>query len=318
MAKHGLAAGLKANVVLYGALAANLGIAVAKFVAASISGSSSMLTEGVHSLVDCGNQVLLLYGQKRARKQPDRSHPFGYGRELYFWAFVVAMLIFAVGAGVSIYEGVRHYADPEPLRDPTINYVVLAIAFILEGSSWTIAVRELGAQRGSLTWWQLIVWSKDPARFMVLLEDSAALVGLLIAECRSKADRAVATNGCRAAGGHSCQPRAHDPLLTRVGIRGDQRRLRGRFVDGSGRAVDQRHRAGTQGALAPSDIDLHPAGAPRGRHRLVAEQRSDGTIANRYRFWNGTGVGLLCSSCLSLQLTGPRCGQRVDRGFLQR
>jgi cation diffusion facilitator family transporter len=181
MAKHGLAAGLKANVVLYGALAANLGIAVAKFVAASISGSSSMLTEGVHSLVDCGNQVLLLYGQKRARKQPDRSHPFGYGRELYFWAFVVAMLIFAVGAGVSIYEGVRHYADPEPLRDPTINYVVLAIAFILEGSSWTIAVRELGAQRGSLTWWQLIVRSKDPARFMVLLEDSAALIGLLIA-----------------------------------------------------------------------------------------------------------------------------------------
>jgi len=181
MPEQGSAAGLKANIVLYGALAANLGIAVAKFVAASISGSSSMLTEGVHSLVDCGNQVLLLYGQKRARKQPDRSHPFGYGRELYFWAFVVAMLIFAVGAGVSIYEGVLHYTDPEPLRDPTINYVVLAIAFLLEGSSWTIAVRELGARRGSFSWWQLVVQSKDPARFMVLLEDSAALVGLLIA-----------------------------------------------------------------------------------------------------------------------------------------
>ena len=174
-------AGLKANIVLFGALFANLGIAVAKFVAAAMTGSSSMLTEGVHSLVDSGNQVLLLYGQHRAKRPPDRNHPFGYGREAYFWAFVVAMLIFAVGAGVSIYEGVLHYTRPEPLRNPLINYIVLGVAFALEGGSWTIAVRELAAQRAGASWWQLVVRSKDPSSFIVLFEDSAALVGLVIA-----------------------------------------------------------------------------------------------------------------------------------------
>lgn len=172
---------IRANIVLYGALAANLGIAVAKFVAAGITGSSSMLTEGVHSLVDSGNQVLLLYGQNRAKRPPDRSHPFGYGRELYFWAFVVAILIFAVGAGVSIYEGIRHLAEPEPLGDATLNYIVLAVAFVLEGTSWAIAVKEFGARRGSASWWTSVRRSKDPAGFIVLFEDSAALVGLLLA-----------------------------------------------------------------------------------------------------------------------------------------
>ena len=167
--------------MLYGALAANLGIAVAKFVAAAVSGSSSMLTEGVHSLVDSGNQVLLLYGQSRARKPPDPKHPFGYGREVYFWAFVVAMLIFAVGAGVSIYEGILHYTDPEPLGDPLINYVVLGVALVLEGGSWTIAVRELATERGDAGWWTLVRHSKDPSSFIVLFEDSAALIGLAIA-----------------------------------------------------------------------------------------------------------------------------------------
>ncbi|WP_337180513.1 cation diffusion facilitator family transporter [Sphingopyxis granuli] len=172
---------IKANIVLYGALFANLGIAAAKFVAAAISGSSSMLSEGVHSLVDSGNQLLLLYGQARAKRAPDDQHPFGYGRELYFWAFVVAILIFAVGAGISIYEGWTHIAAPEPLRDPTINYIVLAIAFLLEGASWTIAVRQFDAGRNGLGWWQAIRRSKDPAGFIVLFEDSAALAGLVIA-----------------------------------------------------------------------------------------------------------------------------------------
>jgi len=178
---NSLAARIRENIVLYGALAANLGIAVAKFVAAAITGSSSMLTEGVHSVVDSGNQLLLLYGQHRAKRPPDAAHPFGYGRELYFWAFVVAILIFAVGAGVSIYEGWLHIREPEPLRDPTVNYVVLVVAALLEGSSWTIAVREFGRGKGRLGWWQAIRRSKDPAGFIVLFEDSAALAGLAIA-----------------------------------------------------------------------------------------------------------------------------------------
>ncbi|WP_230482158.1 cation diffusion facilitator family transporter [Sphingomonas sp. Leaf21] len=181
MPETGLTARIRENLVLYGALAANLGIAVAKFVAAGITGSSSMLTEGVHSVVDSGNQILLLYGQKRAKRPPDTIHPFGYGRELYFWAFVVAILIFALGAGISIYEGWLHIQTPEPLRDPTVNYIVLAIAFALEGASWTIAVREFAQAKGDNGWWQAIHESKDPAGFIVLFEDSAALAGLVIA-----------------------------------------------------------------------------------------------------------------------------------------
>ncbi|SEK06618.1 cation diffusion facilitator family transporter [Sphingobium sp. AP50] len=177
----GISGRLRENIVLYGALFANVGIAIAKFVAGAISGSSSMLTEGVHSLVDSGNQVLLLYGQAKAKRPADANHPFGYGRELYFWAFVVAILIFAVGAGVSIYEGWLHIAEPEPLRDPTINYVVLGVAGLLEGTSWAIAVREFNGKRGASSWWESIRRSKDPAGFIVLFEDSAALIGLGIA-----------------------------------------------------------------------------------------------------------------------------------------
>ena len=171
----------QSNLVLYAALAANLGIGVAKFVAAGITGSSSMLTEGVHSCVDSGNQLLLLYGQKRAAKPADEAHPFGYGRELYFWAFVVAILIFAVGAGVSIYEGYRHVLTPEDLTDPLVNYIVLAVAAAMEGASWFVAVREFAGSKGDLGWWQAIRRSKDPAGFIVLFEDSAALIGLAIA-----------------------------------------------------------------------------------------------------------------------------------------
>jgi cation diffusion facilitator family transporter len=175
------ASGWRANLVLYAALAANIGIAVAKFVAAAITASSSMLTEGVHSLVDSLNQVLLLYGQRRAKRPPDSEHPFGYGRELYFWAFVVAILIFGLGAGVSVYEGYLHILDPEPLRDPLVNYIVLGIATAMEGTSWVIAIREFRESKGDCGWWKAIRESKDPAGFIVLFEDSAALAGLIVA-----------------------------------------------------------------------------------------------------------------------------------------
>ncbi|WP_267397042.1 MULTISPECIES: cation diffusion facilitator family transporter [unclassified Sphingomonas] len=178
---HGFTARIRENLVLYGALAANLGIGVAKFIAAAITGSSSMLTEGVHSCVDSGNQLLLLYGQHKAKRPADTAHPFGYGRELYFWAFVVAILIFAVGAGVSIYEGYRHIIEPEPLSNPLINYIVLAVSALLEGSSWFLAMREFAAKKGDTAWWSAIRRSKDPAGFIVLFEDSAALAGLAIA-----------------------------------------------------------------------------------------------------------------------------------------
>lgn len=171
----------ESTLVILAALAANLGIAVAKFVAAAISGSSAMLTEGVHSVVDSGNQLLLLWGQHRAKRPPDAIHPFGYARELYFWSFVVAIMIFAVGAIVSIYEGWKHVVEPEPLLDPTINYAVLAIAFALEGASWTMAVRAFARRKGDLGWWQAVHRSKDPGGFIVLFEDSAALVGLVVA-----------------------------------------------------------------------------------------------------------------------------------------
>ena len=171
----------ESNLFIFAALAANLGIAVAKFIAASISGSSSMLSEAFHSVVDSGNQVLLLYGQHRAKRPPDHQHPFGYGRELYFWSFVVAILIFAIGAGLSIYEGYRHIVEPERLTNPTLNYIVLAVSAALEGTSWAIAVREFRRGKGDMGWWQAVRHSKDPPNFIVLFEDSAALAGLVVA-----------------------------------------------------------------------------------------------------------------------------------------
>ncbi|WP_425228207.1 cation diffusion facilitator family transporter [Sphingomonas sp.] len=183
---------LRANIVLYGALAANLGIGVAKFVAAAITGSSSMLSEGVHSCVDSLNQVLLLYGQHSAKRPADAAHPFGYGRELYFWAFVVALLIFTVGAGVSFYEGYQHIRHPAEMTNPTVNYIVLGFSMLLEGSSWAVAWREFNQGRGNVGWWQAIRQSKDPAGFIVLFEDSAALIGLLIALAGNVAAHALA------------------------------------------------------------------------------------------------------------------------------
>jgi cation diffusion facilitator family transporter len=163
------------------ALIGTLLIAVTKGIAAAITGSSAMLSEAVHSVVDTGNEILLLYGQKQSAKPADRRHPFGYGRELYFWCFVVALLIFAVGAGVSIYEGVIHFRHPEPISKPWINYVVLALAFLFEGGSWLFAWKAFSEARRDQGFWESIRESKDPTSFMVLFEDSAALVGIVIA-----------------------------------------------------------------------------------------------------------------------------------------
>jgi len=169
------------KLVLFAALGANLGIAVAKFVAAAFTGSSAMLTEGFHSVVDSTNQLLLLYGERASNKPADDIHPLGYGREIYFWSFVVAILIFATGAGLSIYEGIEHIRHPSPIEDATIAYVVLGISLLLEGASWLTAVREFRRTQGDLGWWKAVRRSKDPSTFIVLFEDSAAMFGLVVA-----------------------------------------------------------------------------------------------------------------------------------------
>ncbi|MCG6859286.1 MAG: cation diffusion facilitator family transporter [Salaquimonas sp.] len=167
--------------VIFAALAGNALIAVTKFVAATITGSSAMLSEGIHSLVDTGNQGLLLYGLRRARKPADEKHPFGYGAELYFWSFVVAILIFAVGAGISIYEGVQKVLHPHAVENPLINYVVLALAFVFEAVAWFIALKEFQTTRGKNGYLEAVRESKDPTVFTVLFEDTAAMLGLVCA-----------------------------------------------------------------------------------------------------------------------------------------
>lgn len=167
--------------VIYAALIGNSLIAICKFVAAGITGSSAMLSEAIHSVVDSGNQLLLLHGIRRARRAPDEKHPFGYGMELYFWTFVVAILIFAIGSGLSFYEGVQHLLHPEPMTNPTVNYVVLALSMVFEGVAWTIAYREFSRTRGDASILSAIRHSKDPTVFTVLFEDTAAMIGLLIA-----------------------------------------------------------------------------------------------------------------------------------------
>ncbi|MEO7865682.1 MAG: cation diffusion facilitator family transporter [Sphingomicrobium sp.] len=163
------------------ALLANLGIAVLKFIAAGITGSSAMLTEGVHSVVDSTNQLLLMWGRKQARKPADKRHPLGYGREVYFWSFVVAVLVFALGAGVSIYEGFIHIRRPEEAVSPLVAYGVLLFAFLLEGWSTLAAFNEFKAAKGELGWFEAIVHSKDPPAFIVLLENGAAMAGIVVA-----------------------------------------------------------------------------------------------------------------------------------------
>lgn len=167
--------------VIFAAIAGNLLIAATKFVAAFFTGSSAMLSEGVHSLVDTGNGGLLLYGLHRAARPPDRLHPFGYGRELYFWSFIVALLVFALGAGVAFYEGVTHILNPEPIENPLVNYVVLGLCLLFEGGSWLVALKEFRSAKGRLGYIEAVRRSKDPSVFTVLFEDSAALIGLGIA-----------------------------------------------------------------------------------------------------------------------------------------
>jgi cation diffusion facilitator family transporter len=174
-------AGQGSNRVILTALAANVGIAIAKFAAAAITGSSAMLTEGVHSLVDSANHVLLLYGTKRSNKAADSLHPLGYGRELYFWSFVVAMLVFTLGAGVSLYEGVLHILEPEPASDLTIAFAVLGVAGLLEGWSTWEALRAFNAERGPKSVFRALQDTKDAPTLIVLLENAGALAGLTLA-----------------------------------------------------------------------------------------------------------------------------------------
>jgi cation diffusion facilitator family transporter len=175
MASHG------SKKVIYAALAGNGLIAVTKFAAASFTGSSAMFSEAIHSLVDTGNQGLLLYGMKRSNRPADATHPFGYSGELYFWAFMVAILIFGLGAGISVYEGIQKVLHPHTVTNPLVNYIVLGLAMVFEGFALLVAIREFRRTKGRLGWFEAVRHSKDPTVFTVLFEDSAAMAGLVVA-----------------------------------------------------------------------------------------------------------------------------------------
>ncbi len=175
MAAHG------SKTVIFAALAGNAAIAVTKFLAATITGSSAMLSEAVHSVVDTGNQFLLLYGLRRAARPPTPEHPFGHGLQLYFWAFVVAVLIFGLGSGISILQGIEKIINPHPVKDAWLNYLVLTLAIVFEGAVWMVALRAFRTEKGSRGWLAAVHSSKDPTTFTVLFEDTAALLGLLTA-----------------------------------------------------------------------------------------------------------------------------------------
>ncbi|MFD2721042.1 cation diffusion facilitator family transporter [Hymenobacter monticola] len=174
-------AGSSSKIVVYGAIGANLAIAVSKFVAAAFTGSAAMMSEGIHSLVDSGNGLLILFGMNRSARPADARHPFGYSKEIYFWTVIVAVLIFAVGGGMSLYKGYQYIRSPAPLTDPTWNYWVLGLAIVFEGVACTLAYREFQKTQGEQGFWQALRTSRDPAVFAILLEDLAALVGLVIA-----------------------------------------------------------------------------------------------------------------------------------------
>lgn len=167
--------------VIYAALFGNGAIAITKFIASAITGSSAMFSEGIHSVVDTGNQVLLLLGLKQAKKPADKHYPYGHGKEIYFWSFIVAILIFAVGSGLSIFKGIAHIKHPEVITSPYINYFVLGLAIIIEAFVFYIALKEFNKSKGERTYMQAIKQGKDPSMFVVLLEDAAAMLGLIIA-----------------------------------------------------------------------------------------------------------------------------------------
>lgn len=167
--------------VVYAALTGNGLIAVTKFIAAALTGSSAMFSEGIHSVVDTGNQILLLHGMKKAKKPADSKFPFGHGKEVYFWSFAVAILIFAVGSGVSLYEGVRHTLHPKPIGDPTASYIVLGFALLFEGAAWYFALTEFTKTKGKWGYIDAVKRGKDPTMFVVLFEDSAAMLGIVTA-----------------------------------------------------------------------------------------------------------------------------------------
>ena len=176
-----MAAAHASRFVIHAALAGNLLVALTKFAAAWWTGSSAMLSEAIHSTVDTADQVVLLYGMSRAEQPPDALHPLGYGRELYFWSFIVALLMFTLGAGVTAYEGIDHILTPHRIENALTAYIVLGLAFVFEGTTWLFALREFRRAKGDLGYFQAVRRSKNPPTFIVLFEDSAALIGLLIA-----------------------------------------------------------------------------------------------------------------------------------------
>jgi cation diffusion facilitator family transporter len=180
---------------VWAALAGNVLVAAAKFVAAAVTGSAAMLSEAVHSLVDTINELLLLYGIARSSRPADREHPLGYARELYFWSFVVALLIFAVGAGVSAYQGIQRLLQPQTIERPLVIYLVLAASLVFEGSSWFIGARAFRRSKRNLGWWEAFRQSKDPPAFIVVFEDTAAVFGILVAAAGTTA--AVLTGDSR-------------------------------------------------------------------------------------------------------------------------
>lgn len=171
----------ESKTAVYGAIAANVAIATTKFIVAGVTGSSAMLSEAVHSTVDTGNGLLLLVGMHRSKRPASRAHPFGHGKELYFWSLIVAVLIFGLGGGISMYEGVQHMRAPEPLTDPFWNYMVLGAAAVFEGASFLVALRQFRSETKGRPFWRALHTSKDPSIYTVLAEDGAALLGLLLA-----------------------------------------------------------------------------------------------------------------------------------------